>query len=162
RAHRGLCRAASRSADRAGGVSSALSHRAAVRARAEELRRDGRAPQDRLGQDQPQRPEEASSRVGPPGRGDMSGSTADLRSFLAPVRKARPSDVLDVAKEVDPSHETAAILTKLEEKQRSPILVFQYVTGCPWPLVTNVCGSMGRLALALGCGLKEVTARYAA
>jgi UbiD family decarboxylase len=92
----------------------------------------------------------------------MSGSTADLRSFLAQVRKARPSDVLDVAKEVDPAHETAAILTKLEEKQRSPILVFQRVAGCAWPLVTNVCGSMGRLALALGVGLKEVTTRYAA
>ncbi len=91
-----------------------------------------------------------------------TGSSADLRSFLEQVRKARPSDVLDVATEVDPAHETAAILTKLEEKQRSPILVFEHVRGCPWPLVTNVCGAMGRLALALGCGLKEVTTRYAA
>jgi 2,5-furandicarboxylate decarboxylase 1 len=86
----------------------------------------------------------------------------DLRSFLEQVRKARPSDVVDVRVPVDPAHETAAILTKLEEKQRSPILVFHDVIGCEWPLVTNVCGSMGRLALALGCGLKDVAARYGA
>ena len=86
----------------------------------------------------------------------------DLRAFLEAVRKARPSDVVDVHVAVDPNHETAAILTKLEEKQRSPILVFHQVIGCAWPVVTNVCGSMGRLALALGCGLKEVAARYAA
>ncbi|MBC8072844.1 MAG: UbiD family decarboxylase, partial [Deltaproteobacteria bacterium] len=91
-----------------------------------------------------------------------AGSSADLRSFVEQVRKARPSDVADVAGEVDPAHETAAILTKLEDKQRSPILVFAKVAGSPWPLVTNVCGSMGRLALALGCGIKEVTTRYAA
>lgn len=91
-----------------------------------------------------------------------AASELDLRGFLEQVRKARPSDVADVAAEVDPNHQTAAILTKLEAKQRSPILVFHNVKGCAWPLVTNVCGSMGRLALALGCGMKDVTARYAA
>jgi UbiD family decarboxylase len=85
---------------------------------------------------------------------------SDLRGFLDAVRKARPSDVVDVRVPVDPCHETAAILVKLEEKQRSPILVFHDVIGCDWPLVTNVCGSMGRLAVALGCGLKEVATRY--
>jgi UbiD family decarboxylase len=89
-------------------------------------------------------------------------SELDLRSFLEQVRKARPSDLAEVRVEVDPNHETAAILTKLEAKQRSPILSFAKVRGCEWPLVTNVCGSMGRLALALGCGIKEVTTRYAA
>lgn len=89
-------------------------------------------------------------------------SELDLRTFLEQVRRARASDLLDVAAEVDPNHETAAILTKLEARQRSPILSFARVRGCQWPLVTNVCGSMGRLALALGCGIKDVTTRYAA
>jgi len=87
---------------------------------------------------------------------------SDLRGFIDAVRKARPSDVVDVHVPVDPNHETAAILAKLEAKQRSPILVFHDVVGCSWPLVTNVCGSMGRLALALGCGIKDVATRYAA
>ncbi|MBX7082253.1 MAG: UbiD family decarboxylase [Nannocystaceae bacterium] len=91
----------------------------------------------------------------------MTPSSADLRSFLAQVRSARPSDLLEVAREVDPNHETAAILAVLEARQRSPILYFHRVRGCEWPLVTNVCGSLGRLALGLGCGLKEVAARYA-
>lgn len=85
----------------------------------------------------------------------------DLRTFVEQVRQTRPSDLLEVADEVDPRHETAAILTKLEERQRSPILWFHRVRGCSLPLVTNVCGSMGRLAMALGCPLKDVAGRYA-
>jgi UbiD family decarboxylase len=86
----------------------------------------------------------------------------DLRSFLETVARERPTDLLEVEREVDPRFETTAILTKLEERQRSPILVFKRVKGTTFPVITNVCGSMGRLALALGCPLKEVSARYAA
>ncbi len=89
-------------------------------------------------------------------------SELDLRSFIEQVRKARPSDVLAIDTQVDPEHETAAILTKLEARQRSPILLFSNVRGCAFSLVTNVCGSMGRLALGLGCGIRDVSARYAA
>jgi 2,5-furandicarboxylate decarboxylase 1 len=86
---------------------------------------------------------------------------SDLRQFLDRVKKERPSDLVTVEREVNPRHETTAILTKLEEKQRSPILVFERVKGSAFPLVTNVCGSMGRLALALDCPLKMVAERYA-
>jgi 2,5-furandicarboxylate decarboxylase 1 len=85
----------------------------------------------------------------------------DLRTFLERVRETRRSDLLEIDHEVDPRYETAAILTKLEERQRSPILQFRRVKGCALPLVTNVCGSMGRLAMALGCSLKDVATRYA-
>ena len=47
-------------------------------------------------------------------------SVADLRSFLERVRKERPSDLLEIEREVDPKHETTAIVVKLEERQRSP------------------------------------------
>ncbi len=87
---------------------------------------------------------------------------SDLREFVDEVRRARPSDVLEVSQPVDPEHETAAILVKLEERQRSPILVFTSVRGCRFPLVSNVCGSLGRLALGLGCGIKDIGARYSA
>ena len=85
----------------------------------------------------------------------------DLRSFLDRVREERRSDLLEVEREVNPRHETTAILTKLEGKQRSPILFFRKVAGSRFPLVSNVCGSMGRLALALDCPLKMVAERYA-
>jgi 2,5-furandicarboxylate decarboxylase 1 len=87
--------------------------------------------------------------------------TVDLRGFLDRVRSERRTDLVEIEREVDPRYETTAIVTKLEEKQRSPILLFKNVRGSRLPLVTNVCGSMGRLALALDCPLRTVTARYA-
>jgi len=87
---------------------------------------------------------------------------SDLRSFLERVRTERPTDLIEIDREVDPRFETTAILTKLEAQHRSPILFFKRVRGTAFPLVTNVCGSMGRIAFALGCPLKDVSARYAA
>ncbi len=86
--------------------------------------------------------------------------SSDLRGFLDRIRNERKSDLVEVEREVSPRYETAAILTKLEEKQRSPILYFQRVAGTTLPVVTNVAGSMGRLALSLGVGLRDLGARY--
>ena len=85
---------------------------------------------------------------------------SDLRGFLAQVRQRRPSDLLVVERQVSPTFETTAILTKLEERRRSPILLFADVAGTTLPVVTNVCGSMGRLATALGCRLPDVSKHY--
>jgi 2,5-furandicarboxylate decarboxylase 1 len=87
---------------------------------------------------------------------------SDLRSFLDRVRAERPADLVEIDREVDCRHETAAILTKLEEQHRSPMLFFKRVAGTGLPVVTNVCGSMGRIAFALGCPLRDVSARYEA
>jgi 2,5-furandicarboxylate decarboxylase 1 len=87
--------------------------------------------------------------------------TSDLRGFLEQVRTSRRRDFVEVEQVVSPRHETTAILTKLEERQRSPIVLFKNVAGSPWPLVTNVCGSRGRLALALDCPLRDLSARWA-
>lgn len=84
-----------------------------------------------------------------------------LRGFLDQVRQQRPRDLVEVRREVEPRYETAAILTRLEQKYRSPILFFHRVRGSGFPVVTNVCGSRGRLALALGCPLHELSERYA-
>src|SRR5712664_302180 len=85
----------------------------------------------------------------------------DLRSFLDRCRQERRSDFLEVEREVNPRRETTAIITKLEQMQRWPIVLFKKVAGSRFPLVSNVCGSMGRLALALDCPLKMVAERYA-
>lgn len=90
----------------------------------------------------------------------MSDADSSLRGFLARVAEERPADLVEVERQVDPRYETTAIVAKLEERRRSPILLFRNVKDCQIPLVTNVCGSMGRLALALRCPLKEVAARY--
>ncbi len=81
----------------------------------------------------------------------------DLRAFIEQVRSKRRADVVDVEREVSPRFETAAIVTKLEQRGRSPMLLFHNVTGSDHVVVTNVCGSMGRLALALGCSVGEVS-----
>jgi 2,5-furandicarboxylate decarboxylase 1 len=85
----------------------------------------------------------------------------DLRSFLERLRRERPGDVVDVRREVSPRHETAAILARLEERFRSPVLVFHRVRGSLLPVVTNVCGTVARLALALGCRVADLAERYA-
>jgi UbiD family decarboxylase len=85
---------------------------------------------------------------------------SDLRTFLDRMRAERPADLVEIEREVDGRFETGAILTKLEEQHRSPVLLFKSVAGSPLPLVSNVCGSMGRIAFALGCPLKDLSARY--
>jgi len=85
----------------------------------------------------------------------------DLRTFLDTVRRERPRDIIDISRPVSPKHETAAILTKLEQSYRFPILFFHNVAGSPFPVVTNVCGSIARLALALGCSVGELSRVYA-
>lgn len=90
----------------------------------------------------------------------MTAPAPDLRSFLDLVARTRKADYVEVTREVSPRYETAAILTALEAKRRSPLLVFRNVAGTRMPVVTNVGGSMGRLALALGCTLAEVGSRF--
>ena len=84
----------------------------------------------------------------------------DLRSFIETVRRERPRDIVDVHRKVSARFETAAIVTKLEQAFRFPIVVFHDVAGCSYPLVSNVCGSLARLALALGCTPREMAERY--
>lgn len=85
----------------------------------------------------------------------------DLRHFLERVKKERPTDMIEIEHQVDGRFETTGILVKLEERQRSPVLHFKNVKGTDFPVVSNVCGSMGRIALALDCKLNEVSIRYA-
>ena len=96
---------------------------------------------------------------GPTTPGDAPAPVS-LRGFLEMVRTERKADYVEVSRRVSPRFETAAIVTALEAKRRSPILVFRDVEGTSLPVVTNVGGSMGRLALALGCSLSEVGSRF--
>lgn len=86
--------------------------------------------------------------------------SADLRSFLELLATKRKSDLLCIDDEIDPRFETCAILARLEEKHRSPLLHFTKLKGTRYGMVSNVCGSAGRIALSLGCGLREASERY--
>jgi 2,5-furandicarboxylate decarboxylase 1 len=85
----------------------------------------------------------------------------DLSTFIDTVRRERPREVLDIHRTVSPRYETAAILTKLEQSFRFPIVVFHHVDRSEFPLVSNVCGTQARIALALGCSTRELRGRYA-
>lgn len=86
---------------------------------------------------------------------------SDLRTFLDAVREHLPREIVDVRRSVSPRYETTAILTRLEAAHRSPILVFHDVAGSRHAVVSNVCGSMRRLALALDCPVADLSRRYA-
>jgi 2,5-furandicarboxylate decarboxylase 1 len=85
----------------------------------------------------------------------------NLFNFIDTVRRERPRDVLDIHHTVSPRYETAAILTKLEQSSRFPIVFFHHVDRSAFPVVSNVCGTQFRLALALGCSIRELRGRYA-
>ena len=86
---------------------------------------------------------------------------SDLRTFLDQVKQTRPRDLLVIDREVSPRHETAAIVAKLEDRQRTPIVWFSKVAGSKLPLVSSVCGAQGRMALALGVPLKDLSKKWA-
>jgi len=70
----------------------------------------------------------------------------DLRSFIEKVRQESPEEVLTISKEVDPRFEITALVVKLEQERRFPIMVFENVKGTKFPVVTNVHASRRRLA----------------
>jgi 2,5-furandicarboxylate decarboxylase 1 len=76
------------------------------------------------------------------------------------VKKERRADLVEVERQVSPRYETAAILERLEDHKRSPLLYFKNVAGTSMPVVTNICGSLGRIALGLDVHLREIGVRY--
>src|SRR3989304_7312096 len=84
----------------------------------------------------------------------------DLRSFIEKVRQESPEEVLTISKEVDPRFEITALVVKLEQERRFPILVFEKVKGSQFPVVTNVHASRRRLASAIGSDPRGAAANY--
>ncbi len=74
----------------------------------------------------------------------------DLRGFLAEYERENPREFCRVKKEVDPRYEVAAILTKLEEARKLPILFYEKVKGSAFPVVTNVYSTKKKIASSIG------------
>jgi 2,5-furandicarboxylate decarboxylase 1 len=88
----------------------------------------------------------------------------DLRGFLDFLCRHHPDQVVHVEREVDPHFEVTALLAKLEQQGRFPVVIFRNVRGSRVPVVTNVHGSFQRLALSLGlpatASIPDFTAEY--
>jgi UbiD family decarboxylase len=84
----------------------------------------------------------------------------DLRFFLDQLKKERPGDFIVVNREVDPKLELSALVMKLEQQRRWPVLLFERVKGTSFPVMTNLHARRERLALALGCDPKELVSSY--
>jgi 2,5-furandicarboxylate decarboxylase 1 len=101
----------------------------------------------------------ATQPLGTPGQ-----TGRDLRGFLRFLEEHYPDQVYHVTREVDPRFEATALLAKLEQQGRFPVVIFDRVKGSSIPVVTNVHASFQRLALALGlpptAGPREFTREY--
>ena len=84
----------------------------------------------------------------------------DMRTFIAEFEKENPGEVIRVTREIDPKFEVPALVRKLADSGRSPILIFENVRGSTYRLACNVCEGREKFALALGCPVKEVEDTY--
>jgi 2,5-furandicarboxylate decarboxylase 1 len=84
----------------------------------------------------------------------------DLRSFIEKVRHEFPDEILTINREVDPRFEITALVAKLEQEKRFPILAFEKVRGTKFPVVTNVHAGRRRLASAIGAEPRSAVATY--
>ena len=80
----------------------------------------------------------------------------DLRSFIRQLREQRPTDLVEVKRQVRPDQfEVTAILEQLDRERRYPTALFHNPTNLlgepsPFPVVSNVFGTRAHCALALG------------
>ncbi|MEE9549655.1 MAG: UbiD family decarboxylase [Candidatus Binatia bacterium] len=84
----------------------------------------------------------------------------DLRGFLVEYEKDNPKEFCRVKREVDPKYELAAILTKLEEMRKLPILFYEKVKGSNFPVVANVYSTKKKIASSIGIDPRKFRERY--
>jgi len=85
---------------------------------------------------------------------------SDLRGFLATYEKQNPREFCRIKEEVDPCYEVAAILTKLEELRKLPILYYEKVKGSAFPVVTNVYSTKKKIASSLHIDPRKFREKY--
>lgn len=84
----------------------------------------------------------------------------DLRSFLKQVEASTPEDLRRISKEIDPRFEIAALVAKLEQQRRTPVLVFEKVKGSKFPTVVNVHASRKRIAMGMKTTPEDMRETY--
>ena len=84
----------------------------------------------------------------------------DFRSFLEGVKVKLPGEYVEIEREISGAYETTAIVTKLEQQKRTPVLLFKKVKGTEFPVVVNACASRSVVATALGCDKDQLPQKY--
>lgn len=88
-------------------------------------------------------------------------SAHDLRDFLAFLDGKPASQFQRIEKPISPEWMTTAVVTGLAKKLRSPVIRFDQIHGCPYPMVTNVCASLDRVAKSVGLTADTLNQRFA-
>ena len=81
----------------------------------------------------------------------------DIRQFLASLEAE--GDLVRIRDRVSPRYDIVA-LTRQASDQGGPALLFENVEGSEFPVLSGLFGTQRRVAKALGCGEKELFARY--
>jgi 2,5-furandicarboxylate decarboxylase 1 len=72
-----------------------------------------------------------------------------LRGFIEQTEKTDPANVLRIREPVSQQLEMTATVFELDRLNRSPVVIFEKVTGFDMPVVTNVAGNRDLLARCL-------------
>ncbi|MBN8969388.1 MAG: UbiD family decarboxylase [Rhizobiales bacterium] len=85
-----------------------------------------------------------------------------LRGFVETVEKADPGDVLRITAPVSRDLEMTSTVFELDRQNKSPVVIFENVTGFDMPVVTNVAGNRRLLANCLNATVEDLPAAFRA
>ena len=83
-------------------------------------------------------------------RGNVDLDSQSLRGFLRLVETEYPDELLRIRQPIDLRFDSTAMVFELDHAGKSPVVVFENVSGSGMPVVTNVAGNRKLLAACLG------------
>ncbi len=83
-----------------------------------------------------------------------------LRGFLRMVETDYPEEIVRIREPVDLRFETTSIVFELDRAGKSPVVVFENVSGHTMPIVTNVAGNRKLLAACLGVPADDLPSAF--
>lgn len=92
----------------------------------------------------------------------MTISDIDLRGYLAFAKDKGKSAYQAVPNPISPQWLTTALVTTFAKKLRSPVIEFEQVEGSRYPMVTNICASLDRVAKSVGLTVDTLNQRFVA
>jgi len=82
----------------------------------------------------------------------------DWRAFLASLEEK--GQTVRITDHISREYEISTLMMDLEKKQKYPLVIFENVAGSEFPVVTNALAPRSRLALAMGCGERDLAREY--
>jgi len=83
-------------------------------------------------------------------RGNIDLDSQSLRGFLRLVETQYPDELLRIRQPIDLRFDSTALVFELDQAGKSPVVVFENVSGSGMQLVTNAAGNRKLLAACLG------------